>query len=310
MLSPALKIFPPFCHQGIPMHKLFLLFLTYLTLSAASPNANAAGICDTTRMSPRTGAPVDLTFYNDSGIEAQVYWVDSAGTQNPIFTLQPGESRTRGTHTNHYWVARGVGNDYCLGYFQATQSGTVTLRRTHGMGSDYNYQINGVPFETQTQSNWCWAATAVAVVNHYSQTGNNQQCGIINWFGDVGSTDCCLSHNASTSTCNRPGVAQGVYQTLNMLDRTVLFRSGDDVEGEISGPLRSGRPAILHIRWYGQDVGHVGVIYGIRRSGADLYHSVFDPGQNVGHKVVKNGQLYNTNGEWYATILTVRPPRN
>ena len=132
------------------------------------------------------------------------------------------------------------------------------------------YQNVVLPFnmEAQTQSNWCWAATAKSVSHFYSGLSPWTQCKIA---GKELTQTCCTS--PVPSACNIP------WYLNKALDRTfnyVSMQSGTISWSEIKSQLDQGLVVGTRIGWNGGG-GHFMVIYGVSRVFHNEYLYIDDP---------------------------------
>lgn len=143
--------------------------------------------------------------------------------------------------------------------------------------------------ETQTQSNWCWAAVA-ASVGHYYQTGNWSQCGI-------------ASNALNFSCCDNPWQCN-VYGYLDIaLTITHSFNSktfSRIEEPVISNEIQTGRPVCLRCAWNGGGA-HFVVIYGVNSGHILVADSIY--GYSV-NQLENFPAAYQSGGQWTHTYLT------
>ena len=160
------------------------------------------------------------------------------------------------------------------------------------------YQNVVLPFnmEAQTQSNWCWAATAKSVSHFYSGLSRWTQCKIA---GKELTQTCCTS--PVPSGCNVP------WYLNKALDRTfnyVSMQSGTISWSEIKSQLDQGLVVGTRIGWNGGG-GHFMVIYGVSRVFHNEYLYIDDP--IYGKSVLSYNEFatnYQGAGSWTHTYFT------
>lgn len=157
-----------------------------------------------------------------------------------------------------------------------------------------------LPFnmQAQTQSNWCWAATATSVSRFYRSWSSWTQCGVAN--GELGLTTCCNS--PVPGACNVPWFLD---RALTRTDNYVSIGgplSFTDVEQE----LKAGRVVGARIGWSGGG-GHFMVIYGAVRIGSRRYFQIDDPIFGKSQLTVANfSNNYQGSGSWTHAYRTKR----
>lgn len=168
-------------------------------------------------------------------------------------------------------------------------------------------------FEKQTQSNWCWAATSTATINHMRKRKKLdptvRQCRVVTHYNKVDSDAayCCNAGNASSSKCNQPG---SMYEPINahgFLQKQENGQLNDDRFNRLIDQLGKGRPVPGAVRWVGQDVGHAILVYGLGfggfAGGQAIY--IYDPTTGKQAGMQDRGELNNYgsafNGSWKAT---------
>lgn len=153
--------------------------------------------------------------------------------------------------------------------FGATRFQLGQLERTFKVG-DVFFQATSLPFnmEAQTQTNWCWAATAKSVSHFYFVRSGWTQCKIAS--AELGLT-CCVS--PLPSGCNVPWYLD---RALTRTNNFVSIRAGTLTFSEIRAEISAGRPVGARIGWSGGG-GHFMVIYGWSRIGGTIYLDIDDP---------------------------------
>ncbi len=113
--------------------------------------------------------------------------------------------------------------------------------------------------ETQSQTEWCWAAVGVGVSKFYKPAGNSlTQCRLANT--ELERDDCCGGGGATD--CNVPTAPETVLAKTGNLDESKLDMmdspaSFQDVQNEIL----NGRPLCCGIGWI-VGGGHLVVLHG------------------------------------------------
>lgn len=157
-----------------------------------------------------------------------------------------------------------------------------------------------LPFnmQSQTQSNWCWAATATSVSLFYSATSGWTQCAVAN--DELGLSNCCTS--PVPGACNVPWfLDRALTRTQNYVSISGPL-SFADVEAE----LKTGRVVGARTGWAGGG-GHFMVIYGVVRIGATEYFQIDDPIFGKSQPTVATfSTSYQGSGTWTHAYRTRR----
>ena len=150
--------------------------------------------------------------------------------------------------------------------------------------------------ETQTQSNWCWAATSTSVSKFYSFLSPWTQCKVASLELEK---KCCDS--PLPSGCN---VSWYLDKALTRTHNFVKMQSGTITWQEVKDELNKGLVVGTRIGWSGGG-GHFMVIYGVSRSLTAHYLHIDDP---IYGKSVLTYDQYATNyqgsGTWTHTYFT------
>lgn len=156
----------------------------------------------------------------------------------------------------------------------------------------------GMNLSLQEMSQWCWAACAVMVLQHFGRT--KMQCQLAEWlFGPQG---CCA--NPTPPRCNKPcgvGDVGAIYQAegLQYLQATHRVTSA-----QIRSEIDSNSP--VQIGYHGQRLGHLVLVGGYVQEGADLLLTVIDPQAGIGtirfSRLVQSQQY----GIWQYTWIGIR----
>ena len=149
--------------------------------------------------------------------------------------------------------------------------------------------------QMQTQSNWCWAATANSVSHYFWRWSTWSQCRIAN--AELGHTDCCQS--PVPAPCNVP------WYLDRALTRTRNFVSIQGPAGfdPVRAEINAGRPVGARIGWSGGG-GHFMVIYGYSMIGGHEYFDIDDPIYGKSHLPVSEfSSSYQGTGSWTHTYF-------
>jgi hypothetical protein len=163
--------------------------------------------------------------------------------------------------------------------------------------SDLLFVAKALPFtmQMQTQSNWCWAATASSVSHYFWRWSTWSQCRIAN--AELGHTDCCQS--TVPAPCNVP------WYLDRALTRTRNFVSiqGPAAFSLVRAEINAGRPVGARIGWSGGG-GHFMVIYGYSLIGGVEYVDIDDPIYGKSHIPLSEfSSSYQGAGSWTHTYL-------
>ena len=156
--------------------------------------------------------------------------------------------------------------------------------------------------QRQTQSNWCWAATATSVSHFYLFTSIWTQCSLAN--AELGHSDCCNS--PVPGACNVPWyLEKALTRTDNFvsLTGTVGF---DTVRAEID----AGRVVGARVAWSGGGA-HFVAISGYITSDGTEYFDISDPGSGSTqqYEVGQFSTSYLNTGTWTHTYFTKQAPK-
>ncbi len=159
-----------------------------------------------------------------------------------------------------------------------------------------------LPFEMeeQTEHNWCWAATAKAVSDHYTPEPSISQCTVA---GMVKGVDCC--RNSSGSPCNEYAfLSEALKKTNNFedfLNRIMLW-------SEIKQQIEAGKIVCAYIEWDNSNAGHYVALYGVGGIGRGtkmVY--VRDPDGEDKLMTYTKFKRYERQGRWLKTYKTTKP---
>ena len=155
----------------------------------------------------------------------------------------------------------------------------------------------GIEFtmEQQTESNWCWAATAASVSAYYLPTTGWGQCGVAS---EVLGTQCC--QYPVPAPCNVPSY---LSSALTVTDNFVA-EIGVASISQIIAELEAKRPVGARVGWEGGG-GHFCVIAAYSYVMRMEYFGIRDPyyGQS-GIPVSAFRNNYQGTGTWTHTYFT------
>src|SRR5262245_25172552 len=150
--------------------------------------------------------------------------------------------------------------------------------------------------ELQTQSNWCWAATAKSVSHYYWWFSPWVQCTVAN--AELNRNDAC-----NTPV---PAAANVPWYLDKALTRTNNFVSwsGPATFQQVRDEIDAGRPVGARIGWSGNG-GHFMVIYGYSVIAGTTYFDIDDPIYGKTHLTVNDFSTnYQGSGTWTHTYFT------
>jgi len=152
--------------------------------------------------------------------------------------------------------------------------------------------------QMQTQSNWCWAATATSVSRYFWRWSTWAQCRVAN--AELGHTDCC--QDPVPDDCNVPWyLDRALTRTQNFVSMT-----GPASFEQVRDEINAGRPVGARIGWSGGG-GHFMVIYGYSLIGGDEYFDIDDPIYGKSHLPMSEfASSYQGTGSWTHTYYMKR----
>ena len=162
---------------------------------------------------------------------------------------------------------------------------------------DTLFVVKQLPFnmQAQTQTNWCWAATANSVSHYFWPWSTWSQCKIAN--GELGHTDCC--HSPVPSDCN---VAWYLDRALTRTKNFVSIAGPASFE-QLRDQIDAGKPVGARIGWSGGG-GHFMVIYGYNLIGGTEYVDIDDPIYGKSHIPLSEfANHYQGSGTWTHTYF-------
>lgn len=150
--------------------------------------------------------------------------------------------------------------------------------------------------ESQTQSNWCWAATSKSVSKFYSALSPWTQCKVASEGLDK---TCCDS--PVPSACN---ISWYLDKALDITHNYVSMQSGTITWSQVKQELEKGLVVGARIGWSGGG-GHFMVIHGVSKSDGVEYLHIDDP--IYGKSTLTYDQFatnYQNSGTWTHTYFT------
>jgi len=160
----------------------------------------------------------------------------------------------------------------------------------------YSYLVLPFNMKAQTQSNWCWAATATSVSRYYSIFSPWTQCKVAS--EELGQT-CCTT--PVPGACNVPWYLD---KALTRTNNFVSFQGSTVSWNTVKSELEKGLVVGARIGWNGGG-GHFMVLHGVSSIGVTNYLHIDDP---IYGKSVLTYQQFATNyqgsGSWTHTYFT------
>jgi hypothetical protein len=98
--------------------------------------------------------------------------------------------------------------------------------------------------QTQTESNWCWAATSASIAQYYDPATTWTQCAVAN--GELGRNDCCGA--GAPGPCNKTNVLDAPLKRVGHFNNMV---GGTTTRDTLQQQLRAGRPVCARTAWSG-----------------------------------------------------------
>lgn len=174
---------------------------------------------------------------------------------------------------------------------------SALLQEISLLGKFYASRQLAFSMQAQTESNWCWAATATSVSHFYWLWSNWTQCRVAN--GELGHSDCCNS--SVPSACNVPWYLD---RALTRTDNFVSMTAGQAGFAQVRAEIDAGRPVGARIGWSGGG-GHFMVIYGYSLVAGVEYVDIDDPIYGKSHLTVADfAGNYQGSGSWTHTYFT------
>ena len=153
--------------------------------------------------------------------------------------------------------------------------------------------VVGISYTRQTEDNWCWAACAEMIFQHFG-FGARTQCSIATTVFDLA---CCPSPGAP-SPCDKGAWPDVVYPRLELPTR---FHDSAFSSSKLKEELATGRPVQVCYQWSGSRSTHVALIVGENSRG---HFVVYDPHEDHGIKYVDHSQILSAygGGAWVYTF--------
>jgi hypothetical protein len=171
------------------------------------------------------------------------------------------------------------------------------LRELNILGKFW-FVAKNLPFDmqAQTQSNWCWAATATSVSHFYWLFSHWTQCSVAN--AELGRGDCCSG--TAPGPCNVPWYLDRALTRTNNFVNII----GPATFAQVRAEIDAGRPVGARIGWSGGG-GHFMVIYGYSKFAGIDYFDIDDPIYGKSHLAVADfTSNYQGSGSWTHTYFT------
>jgi Papain-like cysteine protease AvrRpt2 len=180
--------------------------------------------------------------------------------------------------------------------FDSTRRYSSLLREVNVRGDLFSSKELAFDMQAQTQSNWCWAATATSVSHFYRHSSRWTQCRVAN--DELSRSDCCNS--TVPSACNVPWYLDRALMRTDNFVRIIGQAGFEQVRDEID----ARRPVGARVGWSGGG-GHFMVIYGYSFVGGTQYFDIDDPIYGKSHLSVSEFSTnYQGSGTWTHTYFT------
>ena len=173
---------------------------------------------------------------------------------------------------------------------------SALLKETTYFGKLFSSKQLAFNMEAQTETNWCWAATATSVSHFYWLFSTWTQCRVVN--AELGRSDCCGA--TAPNACNVPWwLDKALTRTQNLVNVT-----GQATFQQVRDEIDAGRPVGARIGWSGGG-GHFMVIYGYSLVAGTQYFDIDDPIYGKSHLTVTDFSTnYQGTGTWTDTYYT------
>jgi hypothetical protein len=124
--------------------------------------------------------------------------------------------------------------------------------------------------QSQTQTNWCWAAVSASVSDFFGGGGTWTQCAVAN--ATWSRTDCC--GDGADGPCNQSSYLD---QALELTGNFASMVGTSETFAVVQGEIAASRPLCIRVSWNLTD-GHFLAIYGWLIAGRGTkYYLVADP---------------------------------
>lgn len=170
------------------------------------------------------------------------------------------------------------------------------LREGNILGRPFISRQLDFNMQRQTQSNWCWAATATSVSHYYWFFSHWTQCKVCN--AELSRNDACSS--PVPQACNVPWYLD---RALSRTDNYVSI-TGTVTFAQIRSEIDAGRLLGARVEWNGGG-GHFMVIYGYATVLGIRYLDIDDPIYGKSHIMLSEfSSNYQGSGTWTHTYFT------
>jgi hypothetical protein len=145
---------------------------------------------------------------------------------------------------------------------------STLLREVSIWGRLFQSKSLSFAMQAQTQSNWCWSATATSVSHFYWWFSPWVQCTVVNAeLGAHRRLQLAGARGVQRAVVSRPGLTR----TNNFVSIT-----GPATFQQVRNEIDAGRPVGARIGWNGGG-GHFMVIYGYSLIAGTTYFDIDDP---------------------------------
>jgi hypothetical protein len=160
------------------------------------------------------------------------------------------------------------------------------------------HEIDKFKMETQSQTQWCWAAVATSLSKFYDKGSSWTQCKLANWRFGSSSCDCCAK--SVPTACNKPSSTPEAIAHVGCLNKNTLGALAFD---KIKAEIDAEHPFALSVHW-NDGGGHAVAVSGYQ-DGSTRKLTVNDPwfGTSIVH-LDRFPEHYQGGGTWYASYTT------
>lgn len=185
-------------------------------------------------------------------------------------------------------------------WIQRTRSGVVSSPSFAAAGGGAGAPTHQLVFamETQSATNWCWAAVSVSVAHYLSPSPVWRQCDVASQ--ELAKTCCPIP------TPNPCDTTWFLEKALKRVGHLSTWAGGHLNAASIRTELASNQPVGCRIGWFGAGGGgHFVVISGIKPNGATDDVTIEDPlyGQSI-IPLATFQTSYRSSGSWTHTYYT------
>ena len=160
-----------------------------------------------------------------------------------------------------------------------------------------------LPFQRQTQDNWCWAAVSSSVSDYYDPSTPYTQCSLAS---TVFKANCCA--NAPAPQCDQPYQLDKALQITGNLNQSY---TRNFVSDEIKSEIDDGHLIAAGIEWKNENVGHALTIFGYSYDPDSNSYYVYISDPAYGKQYIKLMTLcenYHAAGQWTDSYTTNAKP--